>query len=269
MVPLALWFLANSPDQVNPLPALLPDPLTMSADRWMPGPNDPLPQVLNSLHAPASVPGESFLSADILSDLRRDGDNRKKKHRLVADWAAISGELSLRDPDLVRDDPLRRGQAWATDESVRVPLSDTVFVFGSLDAGNDSVEQRQLRYLTKTGVGVKLRPWLLDEVQLRGGPAKRFAESDRTDRNELFVEVTTKLPLPLLGPINVEYSGFAVPAVTHVEGDRLNQNLKFILPMSAGKSEFQFGARWWSTDVPSPTPLVDRTSLFLGLQLRR
>jgi len=135
MVPLALWLLANSPEQVNPLPALLPDPTIMSVDRWMSGLNDPLPQVLNSLHSPASFHGESFLNGDVLAELRRDGDNRKKRHRLVADWAAISGELSVRDPDLVRDDPLRRGQSWATDESVRVPLSDTVFVFGSLDAG--------------------------------------------------------------------------------------------------------------------------------------
>jgi hypothetical protein len=268
MIPLVLSLIASGVPVENPLPAILPN------------------QTIEYQWAPLDVPGDSplaqlvprvrvggdetaFLDTDPLPELRRDGDRRRKKHKMAADWGSLGGEVSIRDPDLVREDPLRRGTSWATDESVRVPLGDSLFVFGSVDAANDSVEQRQLRYLTKTGVGVKLRPWLLNEVQLRGGPAKRFDEIDGTDRSEMFVEVSTKLAVPLLGPIDVEYSGFAVPAVTLAERDRLNQNLRFILPLGGGSSEFHVGARWWSIEADHSTPWVDRTHLFLGVQIRR
>lgn len=270
MIPLALWLMTASPDGSNPLPAVLPDVPECVAEQWLPSNEPQSASISNSVALPnAHARAESFLDPDLFPELKRDGDKRRKRHRLDSDWAAVSGELSVRDPDLVRDDPIRRGHSWATDETVKMPLNDSVFVFGSVDAANDSVEQRQLRYLTKTGVGIKFRPWLVDELQFRGGPVKRYDETDRTDRSEVFVEVTTKVPLPLLGRVNVEYSGFAVPPVTATDHERLNQNLKFILPMSGGASEFQFGARWWSTDVANTTPLVDRTHLFLGLQLRR
>lgn len=269
MFPLALWMMTSATPAVNnPLPAILP---AQPQEHLWSGFDDkfesPVAQPLPTVRVES---GENFLiDPDLMTDLKRDGDKRRKKVNLATDIGAVRGELSIRDPDLVRNDPMQRGTSWATDETVKVPLSDSLFVFGSVDAANDSVEQRQLRYLTKTGVGVKLKPWLVNEVQLKGGPAKRFDEIERTDRNEMFAELTTKLPVPWLGPVDIEYSGFAVPAVTLAERSRFNQNLKFILPLSGGSSEFQVGARWWSIDAANTTPWVDRTHVFLGLQLRR
>lgn len=269
MFPLALWMMTSAtPAVTNPLPAILPAQPPDQHWGWVDDNfESPVAQPLPTVR----VGGEAanMLDPDLMPELKRDGDKRRKKVSLASDLGAVRGELSIRDPDLVRNDPMQRGTSWATDETVRVPLGDSLFVFGSVDAANDSVEQRQLRYLTKTGVGVKLRPWLVNEVQLRGGPAKRFDELEGTDRSEVFAELTTKVAVPLLGPIDVEYSGFAVPAATLTEHNRFNQNLKFILPINGGSSEFQFGARWWSIDAPNATPWVDRTHVFLGLQLRR
>jgi hypothetical protein len=268
MIPLALWLLTSGSPAENPLPAILPSqqqewPAISIEDRS----DSPVSQPLPTIHVGGQE--SSFLDPDLMPELKRDGDKRRKKLKLSTDWAAVRGELSIRDPDLVRNDPMQRGTSWATDETVRVPLNESLFVFGSVDAANDSVEQRQLRYLTKTGLGLKVRPWLLDEVQLKGGPVKRYDEIEGTDRSEMFVEVTTKVPIPWLGPVDVEWSGFAVPAVTLADRDRLNQNLKFILPFAGGSSEFQVGARWWSIDQSNTTPWTDRTHVFLGLQLRR
>ena len=115
---------------------------------------------------------------------------------------------------------------------------------------------------------------IAEVVQLRGGPAMRYEDPDRptpgsTNRNsEMMVEVTTKLPLPVLGAINFEYTGSAVPPITAAERERFKQNLKFALPFS-DSSQFHVGARWWTEEQTTTTPFVDRAQLYLGVQLKR
>jgi hypothetical protein len=270
LLALALGVCLPSADAANPLPGILPTnpPPTFDSLWVIDHPQDlspvadPLPRVFVSRRA-ASHSAEP--------DLRLEGDRRTHRTRLASDWAAMTSRSTIRDPDLIRDDPVGRGHAWSTDESLRVPLGDTLFLYSSAEVASDSAWQRQPRWLGRTGFGVKLKPWLLNEVQLRGGPGVRYDETDRdsAERSELFIEVTTKVPLPVLGLCSLEYTGSALTAVTATERERLNSNVRFAKPLADGWSELQFGARWWSEDAAIATPWVDRAQLYLGLQLRR
>lgn len=267
---IALWLdlAAKAP---GPLPAVLPEkPPARPVLHW-PDANEPKPvaeeksfSFLDFRATPRSVQPYDPVAYKV------DGDKYKRKVRLDAAWVSVGGELTFRDPDLVRRDPTQQGASWATDETLNVPVSDGIFVFGAVDAASESVDKQRLRWLGRTGVGVKLRPWLLNEVQLRGGPGMQYDDSASVpERSQMFVEVTTKLPLPVLGLINVEYTGVALPSIVATERDRLNQNLKFAVPLSDVGSQFHFGARLNSEDGIPSTPWVDRAQLYFGLQLKR
>jgi hypothetical protein len=204
--------------------------------------------------------------------LRLDGVQRVAKSKADGEWGALTSKVALRE----RDDPLdpSRCNTWETDESVRMPVAGSLFLFGQLGASSPSVEQQQHKWLGKTGVGVKLKPWLLEEVQVRGGPAVRYDDTgtlsrgQSPERSELFLEAVTKLPLPVVGPLNVEYTSYAVPAATASDRNQINQDFKVALPLSGG-GQVHVGAKYKWENAPSSTPWVDRMQLYMGVQLNR
>jgi hypothetical protein len=207
-------------------------------------------------------------SLDVMPGLKLDGVKRVAQANTATDWADVSSKVKLRERDAHLDPTVPN--AWETDESVKVPVGDSLFVFGQLGASTPAVEQRQYRWLGRTGFGMKLKPWLLREVQVRGGPAVRYDDTEKLspgqspERSELFLEAATKVPLPILGPVNVEYSGYAVPAVTPTDRNCVNQDVKLALPFSGG-GQFHVGAKYkWET--ASVTPWMDRTEVYMGVQ---
>lgn len=278
MMPLFLtvWLTQSMPsaDASNPLPALLPE-ATVTVGEAAISLAPEVTSALADLTPRVSVVGAATRNCEELFDrFSQVGDRQKSKTRLQSEWAAVAGQWTIRDPNWVRDDPAQRGQAWATNETLKLNLHDNVFVFGAVDVESPSVELQQLRWLGKTGVGVKVRPWLLNELQLSGGQAVRNtddaanARGEAPDRPELFLEVSTKVGVPLVGSINIEYSGTSIPAAVVAERDRINQNVKLALPYSEF-SQFHVGARWHSVDAASSTPFIDRAQLYLGVQLKR
>ena len=190
------------------------------------------------------------------------------------EWAALNSKIAVRDRD-TRLDP-SRVSAWETDETLKMPVAGPLFLFGQLGASTAAVEEQQHKWLGRTGVGLKLKPWFLEEVQVRGGPAMRYDNTQKLDRgqspehSELFLEVVTKLPpLPVLGALNVEYSGVAVPALTPAERDKMNQDLKVALPFGGGSGQFHVGAKLKRDDSTTATPWVDRMEIYMGLKLQR
>ncbi len=272
---LFLFLTASVADVANPLPAILPsEPAAIDPFHFHPEPqyespsNDHSPRVRMRSEA-------AFVESDFIPGVRKEGDKQSAKNSWDAEWAALNGKSAFRDPDFVRNDPAKRHSSWSTDETVKVPVSDRLFVFGSVDAASDSVEQQQFRWSGKTGVGMKVRPWFLDDVQLRTGQALRYDDQDRpptgvaAERSELFIDVSTKLPVPLLGrPLNLEYTGTSIPAITGYERARVNQDIKFALPFADGSSKVQLGAKMTREDIPTQTPWFDRTQLYLGLELK-
>src|SRR5438552_8307251 len=124
-----------------------------------------------------------------------------------------------------------------------MPVAGPLFLFGQVGAATAAVEEQQHIGLGRTGVGLKLKPWFLEEVQVRGGPAMRYDSTGKKagqspERSELFLEAVTKLPLPVIGPLNVEYTSLAVPAGTGGERGQINQDFKLAKPLRGG-SAFQ------------------------------
>ena len=78
-------------------------------------------------------------------------------------------------------------------------------------------------------------------------------------------EVLAKLPI--IGPLQLEYTGSAIPAVTRTDPDSLKQELRLAYPLS-GDNELEFGARYRWDVTGTATPWTDRAQLFLGVKFR-
>ncbi len=202
-----------------------------------------------------------------------DGFRRVARSRTGGGWGSHTARIELRGPNLGLLDPATP-RTWETGEKLKMPVAGPLFAFAQLDASSPSVEQQQHRWLGKYGVGVTLKPWILDqEVSLRGGPALRYDDTsgplrgNSSERSEVFVEAATKVPVPVLGALEVEWTGYAVPAATTADPNVLNQDLRLAKPLGGG-SEVYMGARYRWVDAGA-TQWVDRAQLYLGLQLKR
>lgn len=196
-----------------------------------------------------------------------DGFRRVSRQKTGGDWGTHSARIELRERNLGLLDPAGQ-RTWETGEKLKMPVAGPLFAFAQLDAWTPSVEQQQHRWLGKYGVGVTLKPWIFDqEVSFRGGPAMRYAGA-MPERSEVFVEAATKVPVPLLGALEVEWTGYAVPAATTTDPNILNQDLRLAKPLGGG-SEVYMGARYRWENAAIATPWVDRAQLYLGLQLKR
>jgi hypothetical protein len=162
------------------------------------------------------------------------------------------------------------GRDWKAQEKVQipvpisVPLAEQLFVYGQIDGSGDSLKQQQTALSGKTGVGAK---WLLiagSELQLRYATLFKSADVDGPSRAQPAVELNAKLPL--LGPLELEYTGTAIPAVARTDTDQFKQELRFAYPLR-GDNELEFGARYRWEYNPA-TPWTDRAQLFLGVKLR-
>jgi hypothetical protein len=212
-------------------------------------------------------------TAQPVSDpLQLDGLRRIAKAQADGGWGSVTSKVTLRDRDRLLDPSLRN--TWETDESLRMPVAGPLFLFGQLGASSPSVEQQQLKWLGKTGVGVKIKPWLMQEVQVRGGPAVRYDDTgslsrgQSPERSELFLEAATKVPLPVVGPLNVEYTSYAVPAATSADRNQINQDVKLAMPLSSG-GQFHVGAKYKWENASASTPWLDRMQVYMGLELKR
>jgi hypothetical protein len=200
-------------------------------------------------------------------NLRQDGLQRVAGVNGATDFGDLSAKVKLRERDAQLDPSVRN--AWETDQTVKVPVAGSVFVFNQVSGSTPDVDQHQYKVLGKTGVGLKVKPWLLQEVQFRTGPAVRYddtttlSKGQSPERSELFVEAVTKVPVPVVGPVNVEYSSYAVPAATPSDHNQINQDVKFALPFSGG--QFHVGAKYkWES--ATATPWMDRMQVYLGVQ---
>jgi hypothetical protein len=200
-------------------------------------------------------------------NLRQDGLQRVAGVTGATDFGDLTAKVKLRERDAQLDPSVRN--AWETDQSVKVPVAGSVFVFNQVTGSTPDVDQHQYKVLGKTGVGLKVKPWLLQEVQFRTGPAVRYddtttlSKGQSPERSELFVEAVTKVPVPVVGPVNIEYSSYAVPAATPSDHNQINQDVKFALPFNGG--QFHVGAKYkWES--ATATPWMDRMQVYLGVQ---
>lgn len=192
-------------------------------------------------------------------------DNRDPLYRLVTRIEVPNpGEITV--PHL--------GRNWYAEERLHVPVpltlpvADQLFMFGQFYGSGDSLNNQQTSINGKTGVGMK---WSLigTDVQLRYATIFAYADMYRPTR---FSERT--LPAleilanrSFIGPLQIEYMGSAIPALTPADRDQFRQELRFALPLQ-GENELEFGARYRWEYGPGALPWVDRAQLFFGVKLR-
>jgi hypothetical protein len=182
-------------------------------------------------------------------------------------------KLELPDPNEVLNPS--SGRNWKAQEKVQIPVpialpvAEQIFVYGQLDGSGDALNNHQANLYGKTGVGMK---WLLparSELQLRY--ATLLSHSDDVtagkylERAQPAVELMARMPL--FGPLAIEYTGSAIPAIARTDTDQLKQELRFALPLT-GDNELEFGARYRWEYVPT-SPWTDRAELFFGVRFRR
>src|SRR5206468_1691281 len=73
--------------------------------------------------------------------LRPDGVQRVANAKAGGEWGALTSKVALRERDDLLD-PSRRN-TWETDESLRMPVAGSLFLFGQVGASSPSVEQQQ------------------------------------------------------------------------------------------------------------------------------
>jgi hypothetical protein len=200
-------------------------------------------------------------------NLKPDGLQRVASASTATEFLDLSAKVKLRERDADLDPAARN--AWETDQTLTVPVAGSLFFFNQVSGSTPAVEQQQYKWLGKTGVGLKIKPWLMQEVQVRTGPAVRFddtgtlSKGQSPEHSELFVEAVTKVPVPVVGPVNLEYTTYAVPAATSADRNQINQDFKVALPFAGG--QFHVGAKYkW--EAASTTPWMDRMQLYLGVQ---
>jgi hypothetical protein len=199
----------------------------------------------------------------------RPCDSHRLGNQTALPAGSLTSSVTIHDPGPAPDDPLVVSR-WHTDESVRFDLGSTLFFYGQIGAGCDGVESQLLKLNGRTGVACKLSPFKGGEITLRGGPVVTCADplrpERRQDRSDLLVEVQCRCPL--VGGLNLEYSGSATPALSPAEHDRLDHDVRFVLPLG-GAGEVRLGARHSWENVPTTKPVLETGQVYFGLEVKR
>jgi hypothetical protein len=256
-----VWKVAESPSPFAWMTDVRPHPVGAGAVSF--GRADPFQQILDRM---ADADDRSRPTATAPGLIVDPGRWRYKQE--------ISGDLFRRTTKLEVPDPQEvwvpyGGRSWKAQEKVQIPVpvavptAEQLFVYGQFDGSGDALTHQQTSLSGKSGVGVK---WALiagSELQLRYATLLSYADASPS-RVLPSLEVLAKLPL--VGPLQLEYTGAAIPAVARTDTDQFKQELRLAYPLK-GDNELELGARYrW--DLTPSTPWVDRAELFLGVKLR-
>src|SRR5262245_22452514 len=180
---------------------------------------------------PEDQPALGF-SATELAALANGGAPLKFDRQAEGFWGQLSGKQVLPEPGPVAawEDPTRKRTCQA-EQDWRCPLAGPLSVFGRVGITSEEAG-RQEKFTGRTGVACRVDAPLGAELTLRGGPSVSCADPLRPERTQahtdLLVEVQGRLPL--FWGVGVEYQGTAVPALTPLERDRLEQDVRLAVP---------------------------------------
>ena len=152
---------------------------------------------------------------------------------------------------------------------IPLPVAEQIFVYGQIEGSGEAWSNHPGNLYSKSGVGLKWSLPARSELQLRYATLLSYSDDLVARRyQERRSRPWSSAPgVPLFGPLAIEYSGSAIPAVTRTDSDQLKQELRFAWPL-AGDNELEFGARYRWEYAPVSTPWTDRTGLFFGIKLR-
>jgi hypothetical protein len=200
-----------------------------------------------------------------------DRKPRKVSNTSQGFWGSLSASAVVNESPTPSawEEPLWK-RTWKANQSWRYSVAGPFSVFGQLGANSEEAAQDDMKVSARTGLSCKVPVGSLAEVVLRGGPGVSYTDPLRPDRvrehSDWLVELQARCPL-FLG-IGLEYSASALPALSPLAQDQLNQDLSLAFPVgSAGK--FQLGARHRWAGSPEAKPWSDGMQLYLGLELAR
>jgi hypothetical protein len=228
-----------------------------------------------------SPPGPDLATSSVASTSRPDAstdgswEQPDKKPRKVSQKSqgllgSLNTQVEVTDTPSasIWDEPSWK-RAWQTDESWNLGLAGPLSLFGQVGANGDEAGQSNMKLNGRTGLACKLPVGSLAELTVKSGPGVSYSDPlhpvRASGRSDWLVEVQARWPL-LLG-IGLEYQGSAMPSLTPLQQDMINQDVRLAIPVgSAGK--FKVGAkRQWTGLMDQRTAWSDNTQLYLGLEL--
>jgi hypothetical protein len=190
--------------------------------------------------------------------------------QLEGPWGILKAQSQVESAP--PDAGVRDAERWQTEESMQVPVAGPLYLFGQFRAGHNTWTAQETSLTGRTGVGCKFRPIPGGELVVSGASVKSYAEDPL--RPELLPREKSQMVLELqanyavFGPVKVEYQGAATPALDPLERNRLNQDVRFAIPLGKG-GHIRLGARHNWEAQPTPRPWTDGMQLYLGVGLKR
>ena len=220
-------------------------------------------------HDFADVLQQSSPQVDPWRGFQYDPGRLKLTRESILEAAKVESSLDIADLRASRDTPWRAND-WRAQESLNLPLpaSNSLFVFGKVDGESESFDSRRMRLTGRTGLGMKWSPIAKSELQVRSGPVVNVSDLSNAyrfqEKPQFSLELQAKLAM--FGPLQLQYSGEALPALLESDRHTILQDVKLALPFGTNR-EFHIGAKYRWEDL-SATPWLDRTQLYLGLKLQ-
>jgi hypothetical protein len=201
---------------------------------------------------------------------RNDKRPRKLSQKSEGFLGSLSSQVEVSDVAQPRswDDPLWK-RAWQTDNSWQYGVAGPLSVFGQVGANSDEAQQANMKVSGRTGLACKLPVGSLAECTIRSGPGVSYTDPLhplRTQgRSDWLLEFQARWPL-LFG-IGLEYQGSALPSLTPLQQDMVNQDIRLAMPVGSG-GKLKIGAkRQWTGVFDQRTVGTDNTQLYLGFEL--
>jgi hypothetical protein len=202
-------------------------------------------------------------------DVSREGI-WKIKNKRESVWGSLESELTLE----TLDNPARHGPGdrWQSKKALQVDMAGPLFAFGEFNAGYNTLSAQEMVMTGGTGIGVKLAAWENGEVSFKGGSQVNYFQDplrpgiSQNDKSRLLLELECQYAI--VGPLRLEYSGSAAPAMSPLEGNRISQDIRLLLPLG-DYGQFRLGAKRNWSDQPGLRAVPDANQIYLGVGISR
>ncbi len=196
--------------------------------------------------------------------------NGQARGQLQGPWGTFKAQSQVEAAP--PDAGVRDAERWQTEEALQVPVAGPLYLFGQFRAGYNTWTAQEASLTGRTGVGCKLKPIPGGELVVSGASVKSYAEDplrpEQLPREKSQMVLELQANYAVFGPVKLEYQGAATPALDPLERNRLNQDVRFAIPL--GKDgHIRLGARHNWEAQPTPRPWSEGMQLYLGVGLKR
>jgi hypothetical protein len=194
----------------------------------------------------------------------------KVKNKTERMWGSLELEVMLENLDSPPRESL--GDRWQTKKALQVDMAGPFFAFGEFNAGYNTISAQEMKMSGGTGLGLKLAAWDSGEVSFKGGSQVNYFQDplrpDRVQSDKSRLLFGLECQYAIVGPLKLEYSGSAVPAMSPLESSRISQDIRLLLPLGSN-GHFRIGAKRYWDSQPAYRATPDANQIYLGVGLTR